>query len=265
MAGLACFVWLICCDEICLVLDSVSVWLVDDSASGRSVAEEMAFMAWLPPELMPPIISSKLKDNKVDLPMLNIFSLYFEPWHLYFKKHLEQILAAYVSIFWLTFSVNCNPLARLSEMPEVKPLADQPVKACNGTYVAPHTRSAPSSRNSSSSGSGSPPEYQGREDFLRVFHEKIYYVTSGGLAYPDTSISALNLSAFYPVRKPTTMANTKREPWCINLAGTNHSVIIGIGGMSVVYWWETGVLVVDVVELDEKSKGKVVRAFYGKA
>jgi hypothetical protein len=53
--------------------------LVDDSASGRSVGEEMAFMAWLPPELMPPIISSKLKDNKVDLPMLNIFSLYFEP------------------------------------------------------------------------------------------------------------------------------------------------------------------------------------------
>ena len=98
--------------------------------------------------------------------MLNIFSLYFEPWHLYFKKHLEQILAAYVSIFWLTFSVNCNPLARFSEMPEVKPLADQPVKACNGTYVAPHTRSAPSSRNSSSSGSGSPPEYQGREDFF---------------------------------------------------------------------------------------------------
>jgi hypothetical protein len=119
-------------------------------------------MAWLPPELMPPIISSKLKDNKVDLPMLNIFSLYFEPWHLYFKKHLEQILAAYVSIFWLTFSVYCYALARLNE---------------------------------------------------------IYYVSNGGLAYPDTSISALNLSAFYPVRKPTTMANTKREPWCIDPSG----------------------------------------------
>ena len=53
---------------------------------------------------------------------------------------------------------------------------------------------------------------KGEKIFLRVFHEKIYYVTSGGLAYPDTSILALNISAFYPVRKPTTMANTKREP-----------------------------------------------------
>jgi hypothetical protein len=35
--------------------------------------------------------------------------------------------------------------------------------------------------------------------------------------------------------------------------------------MSVVYRRETGVLVVDVIELDEKGKGKVVRAFYGKA
>ncbi len=42
-------------------------------------------------------------------------------------------------------------------------------------------------------------------------------------------------------------------------------VLMGIGGMSVVYRRETGSLVVDVVELDEKGKGKVVRAFYGKA
>jgi ketosteroid isomerase-like protein len=42
-------------------------------------------------------------------------------------------------------------------------------------------------------------------------------------------------------------------------------VLMGVGGMSVVYRRETGVLVVDVIELDEKGKGKVVRAFYGKA
>ena len=181
--------------------------------------------------------------------MLNIFSLYFEPWHFYFKKNLGQILAAYVSIFWLTFSVYCYALARLNEIYYVsKGGLGRVCKVQDSTVGAKHL-------------------------YLDIWLKLLFciqmlrphWVCRQTLAYPDTSISTLNLSAFYPVRKPTTMANTKREPWCINPSGTNHSVIIGIGGMSVVYRWETGVLVVDVVELDEKGKGKVVRAFYGKA
>lgn len=40
-------------------------------------------------------------------------------------------------------------------------------------------------------------------------------------------------------------------------------VLLGVDGMCIVYRRETGVLVVDVVELDSYGKGKVVRAFYG--
>lgn len=50
---------------------------------------------------------------------------------------------------------------------------------------------------------------KGEKIFLRVFHEKIYYVSSGELAYPDTSLLALNISAFDPVRKPTTKRNPR--------------------------------------------------------
>jgi ketosteroid isomerase-like protein len=41
-------------------------------------------------------------------------------------------------------------------------------------------------------------------------------------------------------------------------------VLLGVGGMCIFYRRETGVLVSDVVELDEDDKGKVVRAFYSK-
>ena len=40
-------------------------------------------------------------------------------------------------------------------------------------------------------------------------------------------------------------------------------VLLGVDGMCVVYRRETGVLVVDMIELDQNGKGKVVRAFYG--
>lgn len=42
-------------------------------------------------------------------------------------------------------------------------------------------------------------------------------------------------------------------------------VLLGVGGMCVVYRRETGALVVDTVELDNDRKGKVVRAFYGES
>ncbi|HET8563797.1 MAG TPA: nuclear transport factor 2 family protein [Candidatus Binatia bacterium] len=42
-------------------------------------------------------------------------------------------------------------------------------------------------------------------------------------------------------------------------------VLLGVGGMAVIYRRETGALVVDVVELDDKRKGKVVCAFYGES
>ena len=40
-------------------------------------------------------------------------------------------------------------------------------------------------------------------------------------------------------------------------------VLLGVGGMVVLYRRETGSLVVDVVELDDNGKAKVIRAFYG--
>lgn len=40
-------------------------------------------------------------------------------------------------------------------------------------------------------------------------------------------------------------------------------VLLGVDGMCIVYRCETGVIVVDMVELDDNGKGKVVRAFYG--
>ncbi len=40
-------------------------------------------------------------------------------------------------------------------------------------------------------------------------------------------------------------------------------VLLGVDGMTLVYRRETGVLVVDVVALDENGKGRAVRAYYG--
>jgi hypothetical protein len=40
-------------------------------------------------------------------------------------------------------------------------------------------------------------------------------------------------------------------------------VLLGVGGMCIVYKRETGAVVVDVIELDANGKGKVVQAFYG--
>ncbi len=39
-------------------------------------------------------------------------------------------------------------------------------------------------------------------------------------------------------------------------------VLLGVNGICIVYRRETGVLVVDMVELDGDGKGKVVRAFF---
>lgn len=40
-------------------------------------------------------------------------------------------------------------------------------------------------------------------------------------------------------------------------------VLLGVDGICIVYRRETGVLVVDMVELDDRKKAKIVRAFYG--
>jgi len=42
-------------------------------------------------------------------------------------------------------------------------------------------------------------------------------------------------------------------------------VLLGVGGMCVLYKRETGAVVVDVIELDANGKGKVVQAFYGES
>jgi ketosteroid isomerase-like protein len=40
-------------------------------------------------------------------------------------------------------------------------------------------------------------------------------------------------------------------------------VLLGVDGMCIVYQRETGVMVTDVIELDQNGKGKIVQAFYG--
>jgi ketosteroid isomerase-like protein len=41
-------------------------------------------------------------------------------------------------------------------------------------------------------------------------------------------------------------------------------VLLGIGGMCILYRRETGAIVTDVIELDQNGKGKTVQAFHGK-